>query len=668
MIVTISKDGQDTDLEFPDDMPQEQIKSAIDRNFGSQNTKKPVYPGAGQTALTAVGQMLGFSKPEQTPPSIPEAGNLAAGAVYGTGRGTLDLYEGARQAGLGIGETVGLNAPGAQQRFTQETDPIRREREQFVSSQQPTFRGGSGIGEFTAKMAPAMLMKNPSMALGRVAAGAGVCGGYGAADYISEEDKARGESRAINTLIGGGLGLGLSLGSEAVTGLRNLGAEFIKRKMSTPTGIEGQMIEDATKVPLTFGQKSGDPFLEKLEQGIAPTIKTIQEKNRSLRESVRSLTDTVKGVENKPNIVATNVKDALDDAVNAAKAKRKVMADYDYAKFKRATGGENVISMSNAKTELAKIADEYKFGSSNMGRQAARLSKTLDEDVNAEQFLNLRSRISDSLAGTGNLFKDIDKAVEKRLAARLMTAIDADITATSQYLTTSGNKTAAEYLQKATKNYSKNSEVIRDIQDSTIGKLFKTETFVPEKAAESLINMQPTEIRRAFAILGKRSPEQVDEITSLYLHNAIKKSIGSPEKGALESTIIPSDIVTKLLDKNTGGAAKLRAMIPDNEKRSQVVKSIRALQRLSDKSGPGTGSTQSPTSRVAEGARVTGGGFNATFVAGLMAKVLTPIGIRNALLTDAGRKNLMILAEPVKNQAAYIAAANYFMNDSNEKQ
>ena len=631
--------------------------SAVQNYKPSPAANPPRYPGAGQTALTALSQIAGFSKPEQTPPSVQEAGQFAGGAVYGLGKGTSEMYEGLRQGGLGVGEVLGMNSPGAQQRYTQETMPVRQGREQFVQSQPAPFQGGSSAGTFAAKVAPAFLVKQPQSVFGRIAAGGGVGGATGFMDFVDEGSN---QSRPVNTGLGALVGAGLSAGFEAVTGLRNLAPNYIKGKLSSQTGKEGEAIEAATKVPLTFGQKTGDPMLQQLEQGIAPTTRTISERNKALNASVKSLTNTVRGIENKPEIVANNVKNALDDAVGAAQAKRKVIASYDYAKFKRATGGEDVISMDNAKAELAKIADEYKFGSSNMGRQAARLANTLDENVNAEQFLNLRARISDSLAGSGNLFKDIDKAVEKRIAARLMGAIESDITATSQYLTSQGNATAAELLSKATKNYAKNSEVIREIQDSTLGKLFKTDTFVPEKAAESLTKMQPSEIRRAFSILGKRSPEQVDEITSLWLHNAVRKSIGAPTKGAAESTIEPGNIVNTLLSKEHGGAAKLRAIIPDADKRAQVVKSVRALQRLADRSTPGTGATQSPASKGTELAGTIAGGAHPVFITRILSKILTPIGIRNSLLTDAGRKNLMILAEPVKNQAAYIAAANYF--------
>jgi hypothetical protein len=647
---------------FPDDATDDDISSALSEPKSVQanqqiTEKTPQYPGAGQVALTALSQIAGFSKPSQTPPSVQEVGQLAEGSVYGLGKGTREMYEGMRQGGLGVGETLGLNAPGAQQRYTQETIPVRQEREQFVASQPATFQSGTSAGTFTAKVAPAFLIRQPQAAFGRIAAGAGVGGATGFMDFVDEGSN---ESRAVNTGVGALIGAGISSGFEAVTGLRNIAPRYIRGKLATQTGQEGEAIETATKVPLTFGQKTGDPMLQQVEQGLAPTTRTIAERNKALNASVKSLTNTVRGVENKPEIVASKVKDALDDAVGAAQAKRKVMASYDYAKFKRATGGEDVISMENAKTELARIADEYKFGSSNMGRQAARLAKTLDEDVNAEQFLNLRSRISDSLAGSGNLFKDIDKAVEKRLAARLMGAIDADITATSKYLSAQGNENAAELLSKATKNYSKNSDVIRDIHDSTLGKLFKTETFVPEKAAESLTKMQPSEIRRAFSILGKRSPEQVDEVTALWLHNAVRKSIGSPTKGAAESTIDPGNIVNTLLSKEHGGAAKLRAIIPDAEKRSQVVKSVRALQRLADRTTPGTGATQSAISKGTEIAGTVAGGAHPVFAARILSKILTPIGIRNALLTDVGRKNLMTLASPTQNQAAYIAAANYF--------
>lgn len=594
--------------------------------------------------------------------------DVLPGVVYGMGKGTLDMYEGGKQAVLGgadlfsrvMSGTLGSGQPGMQEKYTAEMDPVRAERAQFVESQPAGFRGGVGMGSFASKMAPALMLRNPQTAVGRMASNTGVGAGYGALEYVSAEDQAKGKSRAANVMVSAGIGLGLSAGFEGVRGLRNILPKYFQGKMSTSVAAEGQRLEDVTRVPMTIGQKSGDPFLTKVEQEIAPNLETIAERNKSLRTSVRALTDTVRGVENKPEIVANKVKDALDDAVGAAQSRRKVVADYDYARFKRATGGENVISMSNAQKELAKIAEEYKFGSSNMGRQATRLSKTLDEDVNAEQFLNLRSRISDSLAGSGNLFKDIDRSVEKRIAARLMSSIEKDIGDTSAYLTSQGNTTAAELLTKATKNYAKNSQSIREIEESTLGKLFKTETFVPEKAAESMVNMQPSEIRRAFSILGKRSPDQVKEVTALYLHNAVRKSIGEPSATAVESTIHPASIVNTLMAKDKGGAAKLRAMIPDNEERRQVINAVRAIERLADRTGPGSGAAQSATSRGAEAARVAGGGFNVTFVAGLLAKIATPIGIRKALLTEAGRKNLMTLAEPVKNQAAYTAAANYF--------
>ena len=638
-----------------DEEGQKSVLSQLsDEELDAISQYKPAMPK--QATAEQFQSLLG--QPEQ----------FSEGFNIGFGKGLTGLYSGAKEAFFGAGEKMGVVPGGTEQRMRAATDEENRVFSSSVAQEPESFRYGAGTGEVAGAVAPALVLPGGQSAAARIGLGTLYGAGFGAASHIPVNSD---ETRLGRTAKGAATGFLISGGLEAANRAnpRNLLTRFIQRRTSTPIGEEGKLLEAKTGIPMTFGEKSGDPFLSSLEQQLPQTTGTISARNKQLHTAVKNLTRTLNVSEKNPVKFATKAKDALDDTVGLAEARRSAIAARDYGKFKELFGEEKAIMTSSTLDELAKIADEYSVGASQMGRQsktiANQLAKLADDNgnINVNQFLNLRSRMSGVMAGKGNLFKDIDRSLDVKLAGRIMDALNRDVQGTAVSIAAKGNKPASELLTKAVKNYQKNSQVINDIESSAFGKIFKSDTFTPETAAKSIVNMQPSEVRSAFSILGRRNKETAELIKAHYIRDAIRGSMKGPEALATQSRVNPGELVKNLTSH--GGTEKLRAMFPDKREFEQVLNSVRSLERLADTVGATSGANQAAVSRSAEVARNVAGGPS-LFWAGTLAKIAAPIGLRKALMTEAGRRNLQILTNPVSNQAAIIKAAQFFEEELKE--
>jgi hypothetical protein len=97
MIVTVTKDDQEYELEFPDDMAQDQIKAAIDSNFG-QSQKQPKE----QSVLQKIDAAITPDALAQSP-TFQRAAQFASGVIEGAAAVPAIPFDLFRAAGQAVG-------------------------------------------------------------------------------------------------------------------------------------------------------------------------------------------------------------------------------------------------------------------------------------------------------------------------------------------------------------------------------------------------------------------------------------------------------------------------------------------------------------------------------------------------------------------------------------
>lgn len=177
------------------------------------------------TPLDQIQQSIGRPQPDYRPddPTLLGSETLGRTAV-GLGRGMMNLYEGAKQAGMHAGEAMGLVEPESVQSFEQQVLDDRDIYRKSPAAQTTEAKVGETAGEFLPLMAvPAASMGAtlPARLAINMGTGAGI-GGLQYADTPGERVQNVGAS-AIASAAGGEAMRGLfKLARKAYTGLGNM--------------------------------------------------------------------------------------------------------------------------------------------------------------------------------------------------------------------------------------------------------------------------------------------------------------------------------------------------------------------------------------------------------------------------------------------------------------
>lgn len=184
---------------FPeyDHIPDETLLAALQKKAAAEAEQQQASQTEQEPQLTADNALDVYNPVKQL---TDRMGAFSGGSLLGL----KDLGRGAKQAGMELGEKLGLLSPGGADDYTQQTDMLRAQEQQALQEQYPGQSLPIAAGRFAGGSAPFMAIPGLGAASvpARMAAGAGIGAGTGAAQYIPEG----GVSRAVNTVGGGLLG------------------------------------------------------------------------------------------------------------------------------------------------------------------------------------------------------------------------------------------------------------------------------------------------------------------------------------------------------------------------------------------------------------------------------------------------------------------------------
>ena len=144
--------------------------------------------------------------PQPEPTQPPPEPSFAQKAMIGTGAGFMDIAEGVKQAGLQLGEHLGIVSPGSAEKYTQQVQALRNFYATTPVAQSWTGKGFHAVGSALPWLAA------PEAGAANLATRAAMAGASGAA-MGAAQFVAPGESRLKNTEIGAAIG---TLGTAAI--------------------------------------------------------------------------------------------------------------------------------------------------------------------------------------------------------------------------------------------------------------------------------------------------------------------------------------------------------------------------------------------------------------------------------------------------------------------
>lgn len=539
------------------------------------------------------------------------ADEIAAGAdallqpVFGTGR-----------SGKSLGERYDQNLVD------------QRERDKANAAANPATDIAANIGGAVA--GPGKFAAVPKGIIGLLKRGAveGGIYGFGSGEGGLEN---RVKSAATGSAIGLGTGAAFGGAVKAFDKVRpgNVAARYVNDQFAkSPMGAESQRIGNEIGQTYTPGQATGSRGLLTIEGLVRrhPSsadrmaefdTKQLDTSLRNLNANLDRLATNPAGPEATGNLVSKS----FDTVLSKARTVRRATANADFGRVDEIAGKGKVIQPDNLRTQIDSLVDDFSApgggdASAALVGQAERLRNALSKDgLSAKETERLLEIYGKAANGTGAVFKDMDTGQQRYIAGRLRDALVADLDAAADAGGHSGQVATA--LKTARDNYRSNSAAINDLEKSVLGRLFGGDyDKSPERVAQAVKNMRPTELRQSLDILNKADPQTSQTVKRYLVEDAMSNAGVNPASGAPqpqiagEATFSPAKFLTSIRKSPVWGSF-------DATERKNMETAVRDLERVAFRAGTdgsptaplqaALGILSRPAGQVAGGAALGGG-------------------------------------------------------------
>jgi hypothetical protein len=439
-----------------------------------------------------------------------------------------------------------------------------------------------------------------------------------------------------------------------VSPLRTTMQRRAAKEITKPLTKEGLKVARETGMELTPGQITGNRFLlmaENTARQAGTTADRIHAHDIKVAgqaiNRVDKFINKLKGKEVSEITLGNQIRNATTNAVKTVQKVRRKFANIDYGKVRKAAGERPIIPTNNLRAEIEDIVSQYDVpGTEGIVRQARSLLRQLKQpNLNLDKAMKIRSVYSDAARGTGQLFKDIETGLQRRLATKLLKAVEKDFAAAP----TTAKGDVAELLKTANTNYAKFSQSINAIENSVLGKMLGKEvddaiiagqswnTIPPEKIVDKVLRLKPSELKVAKSLLQRSSPSAWDNLRRYSVQRALDIGREIPPSAGLNPIPLSTSKFIKSLPKDE----QLQLLLKPKELKE--LKTINnALIRFGDRTGANTSNTavwQEFLKTIAAIATKVG-------VVTEAAKRISLNTIANAMTTPEGRKAILQLSKP----------------------
>lgn len=553
----------------------------------------------------------------------------------------------------------------------------------------PVVLGTKGLGGVRALSAPGV-----AGLAARAGTGAGVGFTAGGTEFIGGEDPNQDRLGRAQTgaVFGGAIPVGISAAQGTARFLkaprqfilnRTLGRSA-RRGAESAAGKHGEtvnkalakasrgdkVVKEASKQSgleksggLTLGARSRNPTLVTFEREILGSPRQLEKVTPTLnkidKNIVRAIFGDFKKLRAGPARSAALQRKAgrslrvnFRRTIDIFKRKRAVQAKKDFGEVNRLSNNQRIqIPTNNTSSALTKVTREVDdTGQITWARTLGNNMKK-NKDFNLESLLNMRSRFSSASKGGRSLWKEFADSDTKRIAAKVLKAIDTDIDA----LVKSHRGPLQKSIRASINNYRVNSKPLNDIESTEFGQIMgkfldKGKNVPDEVIAEKVLSMKPGNIRVAMPTIESRGGKTADTVRFLYLKNMVRKNWGA-EKPSGSLFRLDARGLSNSFQKDRDKFEALFSRAADRKRVRVGFEAARLLGNPTQNAGGGI----NPRSAGQDVAGVAAS-RNITFLVRYMAKYL-PSGIyRSALYTEAGQKAMITLAKPLKGQMVPLPA------------
>lgn len=389
-----------------------------------------------------------------------------------------------------------------------------------------------------------------------------------------------GDPRAIAGAIGGGLATTVFPDSPVATLLGDVLSSRLDQLARTGKNLLTKQksakpsMDSNDQIPLTPGQKSGDPYelqkevdLRSRPQSYPVTRQFDRDQESAIKRTLGNIQENISKTAGSPQQVASKLKETYTHIDDSLVTRLKNQADQDFNAAKAQFGDQPIIPTTNLVkkvddligelgvnlgenrtlnplvNKLQEIRNELiipgKSSQTNpigvLNTQGQMINRTTPgtsaslHRLSVPQVQARLSELTDMLKGRG-VYAGFGGGQTKHAASELLGALKEDLNSVPQ---------AASSLNKARENYAANVEKIKTFRSTTLGKYFNVDDFVaqdPTRIWKKFKGLTETEKPIAMATLQSQAPDMLPKLQRAWLEEKLAKAdIPDASSGAVST-------------------------------------------------------------------------------------------------------------------------------------
>lgn len=359
--------------------------------------------------------------------------------------------------------------------------------------------------------------------------------------------------------------------------------------------------------------------------------------------------------------VGVSLGDAYRGTLDSLIKTRREQAKIDFGEAVKGGGGDSTILSNNLFRELNAIKDEgdaklltksKSYGAALARNILKRTSTKLEsgniqaDTINLQDMANGLSDFSSEASRPGSIMDNAQSAAERRVYARLASALAKDLDAEIE--NPKGNPQRAAMLMVARDNYLKHSNQISDINKTTLGKVigqadYNSEGHLviqPELLADRFSKLQPNELKNTMKFLDENHPDIAQMGRRFVLEEALRKAT---EGRGLRGEGTTKEFAKAEFVKNLPDSEMLNALLGDKFAAGDVRDVAAAMNRLID-----YGASQKGSQTFGRGEFNKGIG---AYMKGMLYRAVTSDSLVDDLMNPQKRRQIVFEANKINNES-----------------
>src|SRR5699024_9949141 len=291
---------------------------------------------------------------------------------------------------------------------------------------------------------------------------------------------------------------------------------------------------------------------------------------------------TMKGL-NKAEVsdeaVGNKIQSTVRNVVDSIAKKRAATAARQYGAISKALGDTPVVAYSDTAKTLRSLLSEFEDAPDPASQSIRRQLEGMLDNVMSKPGYSLtsaqkfRSSLGRAARGSADIFKDVNRSEQRRIASKLYEAITSDIESSANAFSKgvyfgpgqmnkgqnamSPHSGIGDAWRKANENYRNFSDLIDAMEKSplrrlvgdqvNVGEFMTVNKLPPEKVLGVLDRMTPTEMKITRTVMEKNAPQTWQEYKRLLVQNALEDAQTAPSSAGANTLPLNANAFVRAL-------------------------------------------------------------------------------------------------------------------------